>query len=332
MHAAGDGSLLASTVRAMKKPARKTKATKRKSSPATAPRARAGARKRKTSSEGDDEGKGSGQRSLWTGAIAFGLVQIPVRLIVAESSDQLSFHQVDRRDMARIRYQRINEDTGEVVEWADITKSYELEDGSIVPIDDEDFEKANVEASHTIDIQDFVKRSEIPLAYFERPYFIVPQRSAKPYAVLRDALIKKDYVAIALVVIRTRQHLCAIVPEGKGLTLELLRFPEELRPASTVASELPAAHSATAKELALAEQLVESLAGEWDPSKYQDTFKADMLAAIERKAKTGKLPKPRKKAAPGGKVTDLVALLKKSMAAGGKAKPTARGKKKETAA
>lgn len=262
----------------------------------------------------DESSSPRGARSLWTGAISFGLVQIPVRLVGAEKTNELSFHQIDRHDMARIRYERVNEDTGEKVEWSDIIKGYEMPDGTLVPIEDGDFEKANVEASHTIDIQDFVERSAIPPAFFEKPYFLVPNRAAKPYAVLRDAMVKKGLVAIALVVIRTRQHLCAVVPEGKGLMLEILRFDDELKPASTVADELPATDSATAKEIALAEQLIDSLTGEWDPSKYKDTFKDDMLAAIEKKAKTGKIPTPKRARAPA-KVTDLVALLRKSVQA-----------------
>lgn len=299
-----------STPRKKTKSAARARATKK--APAT--KKKAAHRSRKKSG---DEGPASGHRALWTGAISFGLVQIPVRLIGAEKANELSFHQIDRRDLSRIRYQRINEETEELVEWSDIIKGYEMDDGTIVPIEDEDFEKANVAASHTIEIQDFVKREDIPAEYFEKPYFIVPQRSTKPYAVLRDAMIEKGYVAIALVVIRTRQHLCAVIPEGRGLILEMLRFPDELKPANTVADELPEEGAATQKELALASQLIETLAGDFDPKKYKDTFKDEMLEAIAKKAKTGKIPaakKPRSTA----KVTDLVALLKKSVAAGGK--------------
>jgi len=288
-------------------------ATRKRTPSKKAPASKKTTAHRSRKKSGDEEPT-SGLRSLWTGAIAFGLVQIPVRLIGAEKANELSFHQIDRRDLSRIRYQRINEETEETVEWADIIKGYEMDDGTLVPIEDEDFEKANVAASHTIEIQDFVKREDIPAEYFEKPYFIVPQRSAKPYAVLRDAMLEKGYVAIALVVIRTRQHLCAVVPEGRGLMLEILRFHDELKPASTVSDELPEEGAATAKELALASQLIETLAGDFDPKKYKDTFKDDMLAAIEKKAKTGKIPatkKPRSTA----KVTDLVALLKKSVAA-----------------
>jgi len=168
-------------------------------------------------------------RSLWQGAIAFGLVRIPVRLAVAERSRELSFHQLDRRDRARIRYERVNEQTGQKVDYSDIVKGYELDDGSVVVMEAGDFEKAAVEATHTIDILDLVEQDEIPTSYFERPYFILPDRGgSKPYVLIRDALRNQGVVAIGLVVIRSRQHLCAILPSGSGLMLELLRFDEEL--------------------------------------------------------------------------------------------------------
>jgi DNA end-binding protein Ku len=242
-------------------------------------------------------------------------VQIPVRLAAAERSNDIAFHQVDRRDLARIRYERVNEETGEKVEWADITKGYQLDDGTIVPIEEEDIEKANVEATHTIDIQDFVDRGAIPPEYFQKPYFVLPDRSAKPYAVLREAMKQKNTVAIALVVIRTRQHLAALIAEGDALLLEILRFPEELREVDEIADELPPESGASSKEIDLAEQLIDSRAASWDPDRYHDTFRSELLKAIEHKAKTGKLPKAKKKAAGKTKVTDLVTLLKKSVEA-----------------
>lgn len=262
----------------------------------------------------DDAAPAQG-RPLWRGTLGFGLVQIPVKLVVAETHDELTFHQLDKRDMARIHYQRVNENTGEKVEWEDIVKGYEFDDGKVVVVDEKDFEKANVKATSSIDIQDFVARSEIPPMYFERPYVLVPDRgAAKAYAVLRAAMEKQESVAIALVVIRTRQHLCAVMPVGDVMVLELLRFDEELKPLSETA-EQPAKGSVSQKEMALAEQLIESLRAKWEPSKYKDTYRHDLLRAIEKKAKTGKLPasSPKTKA-PSSNVTDLLSLLKKSIA------------------
>ncbi|HEX4478007.1 MAG TPA: Ku protein, partial [Polyangiaceae bacterium] len=197
-------------------------------------------------------------------------MQIPVRLLGAERSQELSFHQLDRRDQARIRYERINEQTGEKVAWDDIVKGFEVDDGSVVVMEDKDFENAAAETTHTIDISDFVDGREISPSFFERPYFVAPDRGGdKPYALIRDVLEKTGLMAIGLVVIRTRQHLCAIFPQGKGLVLEILRFADELAPLKSVSGSFPGDVKASAKEIALAEQLVESLRGKWDPAQYR---------------------------------------------------------------
>lgn len=274
---------------------------------------------RKKSSEKEDKDGAPRGRSLWTGTLGFGLVQIPVRMMTAESHEDISFHQLDKHDMSRIRYERVNESTGKPVAWKDIVKGYELDDGRYVVVEEEDFEKANVKASHAIDISDFVARAQIPPTYFETPYVLVPDRGAgKAYAVLREAMAKKDYVAIGLVVIRTRQHLCAIFPYEGALLLELLRFEEDLKPLADHAPSVPT--PTTKKESELAELLIESLVSDWDPSKYKDTYRHELLAAIQHKAKTGKMPAAGKHAAPKSNVTDLVALLQKSVKSAGKSK------------
>jgi DNA end-binding protein Ku len=250
--------------------------------------------------------------ALWSGNLGFGLVQIPVRLLSAEGHEDLSFHQLDRRDLSRIRYERISEATGRKVAWKDIVKGFEMPDGRYVVVDDEDFEKANVKATHTIDIQSFVDASRIPPMYFERPYVLAPEKgSSKAYAILRGAMLNKGLVAVALVVIRARQHLCAILPVGDLLVLEILRFEEDLKPlANQRRVSIPSA--ASKKEIALAERLIDSLREEWDPSRFQDTYRHDLMRAIASKAKTGKVPKARA-AAPRPNVMNLVALLEKSV-------------------
>ncbi len=293
--------------------ATRTKAKEVRRAPRKAEKKRAKSSRSKDAPSRD--GEGGAARSLWTGAIAFGLVQIPVKLLARESHEDLAFHQLDRRDLSRIRYERVNEATGKKVEWDDVVKGYELPGGKWVTLDDHELEAAHVEATHTIDIQDFVAREEIPPAFFEKPYFVAPDgKSKKAYAVFRDVLEKKGLVAIALVVIRTRQRLAAVFPEGDGLVLETLRFAEELKSPDEVLADLPSRAGATAKELALAEQLVESLAGKWDPAKYRDTFRDEILKSIETKAKTGKLPAPRTTRPSASNVTDLVALLERSVA------------------
>jgi DNA end-binding protein Ku len=255
-----------------------------------------------------------GARALWTGAVSFGLVQIPVRMLTAERADELSFHQLDRHDLSPIGYERVNKVTGKKVAWGDIVKGYQLARDEFVVMTDEDFAHANVAATQTIDILDFVGAGEIPPAYFERPYHLVPDgRSAKAYTVLREAMKKKRLVAVAQVVIRTRQHLCAVIPEGDLLELDILRFAHELKAAPTA----DVAHArATDKELAMAETLIDAMVGPWKPSKYKDTYRDDLLAAIHEKAKRGavaahNVPTATRKAT----TADLLEILRKSVAA-----------------
>ena len=260
---------------------------------------------------------GASTRAVWTGSVGFGLVQIPVRLHSRERSNDLAFHQIDRRDHAPIGYERVNKDTGKPVAWSDIAKGYEIQKGQMVIVDDEDFEKANVSASHTIEIQDFVDASTIEPAFFDRPYVLRPDRGGqKAYAVLRDVLRKRSLAAIGLVVLRTRQHLCAVTAEGDLLALELLRFAHELRPLREIAPRGADASSSkpTAKELALAEQLIERMVADWDPARYRDTYRDDLLAAIRRKAERGVLEPQHVPAAPRARAIDLASLLEKSVA------------------
>ncbi|MEO8875178.1 MAG: Ku protein [Polyangiaceae bacterium] len=269
-------------------------------------------------------------RALWSGTIGFGLVQIPVSLVPAEKSHELSFHQLDERDMSPIGYDRINKTTGKKVEWEHIVKGYEITKGKFVIVTDDDFKKANVESTQSIDIEDFVDRAEIHPTYYERPYYLLPgKKGQKAYAVLRDALAAKDLVAIALVVIRTRQHLCAVMAEGNRLLLELLRFDHELRSAAETSSGK--SEKASPKEIKLAEQLIDGMVTTWDPKKYKDTYTSDLLAAIREKAKTGTIA-PRHAAkhddADQHEATDLISLLQRSVSA---KKGGASGKKAKTA-
>jgi len=269
---------------------------------------------------------GSSARAVWTGSIGFGLVQIPVRLQAREQTNDLAFHQVDRRDHAPIGYERVNKSTGKTVAWGDIAKGYELQKGQLVIVDDEDFEKANVTASQTIEIQDFVEASAIPPAFFDRPYVLLPdKRGQKAFAVLRDVLARKGLAAVALVVLRTRQHLCAVTAEGELLALELLRFAHELRPMREIARGADVgATRPSAKELALAEQLIDRMVVDWDPEQYKDTYRDDLLAAIRRKAETGVLEPQHVPEAPHAAAIDLADLLEKSVAGAKKKKRKSR--------
>ena len=273
-------------------------------------------------------------RAIWKGSIAFGLVQIPVELHVAEESNELSFRQLDKHDFSPIGYDRINKKTGKKVAWNDIVRGFEWEKDEYVVLSDEELESANVEASHTIDIVAFVDAGEVDPIYFERPYYIAPtKQGAKAYALLRETLAKNDQVGIAKVVIRTRQHLAALMPSGDAMTLVQLRFAHELR--SVDALPLPPKNleklGVTAAEQRMADTLVKGMHDEWKPEQYKDTFRDDVLALVEKKAKAGEINTvahlPHEKHAPKtkGNVVDLMDMLKKSLGEKGIPEPAATG-------
>lgn len=294
---------------------------------------------RRSSSDEEAEDGGGTRRALWSGSISFGLLQIPVSLYTAEQSNELHFHQLDRHDLAPIHYQRVNANTGKTVEWKDIVRGYEYARGEYVVIDDDDLIAANVEATQTIDLQDFVDAKAILPTFFERPYYVTPgKRAEKAYALFRDALERKKVAAVGTVVIRTRQHLCALFPRKDVILLELLRFAHDLR--GTEGLALPKGSVGDARvsprELAMAEELIESMRADWEPEKYRDQYHDDLLALIERKAKTGKVEAPARREAPRSNVVDLMALLRKSVAARQRDRPAeeapaAQGKIKRSA-
>ncbi|MGB4581039.1 MAG: Ku protein [Coriobacteriia bacterium] len=260
-------------------------------------------------------------RSIWTGDISFGLVTIPVEVHPAEEPRELAFHQLDRRDLAPVKQKRVNAVTGEEVPWEEVVKGYEYDPGQYVVVTDDDLRAANVEATRTIDIVAMIKAEEIPLSYFDKPYFLTPATSAarKAYAILRETLARSGYIALAYIVIRTRQRVAALVPAGDALMLEILRFPHELRSAKDI--EFPSADlgelGVTEKELALAGQLVEAMVEPFDPSNLTDSFRDDVLDLIERKVTTGEVAAvpepPEAPPAEGGEVVDMMALLKRSL-------------------
>ena len=262
-------------------------------------------------------------RGLWKGAISFGLVNVPVELFSAEKrSSELDLTMLDRRDFAPVGYKRYNKSTGEDVAWAEIVKGYEHQDGKYVVLSDEDFRRANVEASRTVEILAFVDLAEIPAVFFETPYYLAPgKRGEKAYALLRETLKKAGKAGIATVVIRTRQYLAALIPQDDVLILNTLRYASELKDVEEVG--LP--HTAvkgpkvTAKELDMALRLVDDMAEEWKPEKFKDTYRDDLLARIKEKIKKGETEeitapqKGEKQPAAGAQVIDLMTLLKKSV-------------------
>jgi len=265
-------------------------------------------------------------RELWKGAIHFGLVHIPVSLYPAEQREELSYSMLDRRDLAPVGYKRFNKNTGDEVPYEQIVKGYEYEEGRYVTLEKEDFKRANVEASQTVDIVGFVDATDIPAYYYETPYYLgVGKHGEKGYALLRETLQRTGRVGIANVVIRTRQHLAALYPQGKLLMLNILRYQNEIRPSDDVKvpEDLKDA-KVQPRELAMAERLVEDMVMKWDPAEYHDTYRDDLLKLIEEKAQGNLKPVPKARAPREAQVIDFASLLEKSLAArkkGGRAEP-----------
>ncbi len=261
-------------------------------------------------------------RAIWKGSIAFGLVQIPVELHVAEESDELSVRQLDKHDFSPIGYDRINKRTGKKVAWEDIVRGFEWDKDEYVVLSDEELASANVEATHTIDILAFVDDGDVDPVYFEKPYYVTPTKQGqKAYALLRATMAKNKQIGVAKVVIRTRQHLAALMPSGDALTLVTLRFAHELR--DTKALALPGRSleklGVSDAEMRMAETLVRGMHDEWKPEQYKDTFRDDVMALVEKKVKAGavntvaELPRERHEAKPKSNVVDLMDMLKRSL-------------------
>lgn len=322
-------------------------ATRRARSTA-APR-RSSAKKKRAPSEADDEraerplaaegGAKGVPRALWTGSLGFGLLQIPVSLHTASATQELRFHQLDERTHDPIGYKRVNKVTGDEVEWEHIVRGYEVDKGEYVVITDEDMKAADVDATQSIDIVDFVDREAVQPVWFDKPYYLAPtKRAERAYALFREALVRTHKVAIAKVVIRTRQHLAMVYPSGAALVLEILRWAHELR--SPRGLDLPSEDISELKvgdrELEMAEELVERMSSDWDPSRYHDEYREAVLAMIEEKARSGKVTEVRHPKAEGAapqRTADLVALLRKSLDATGAEKPPGgRSKKGRSAA
>jgi DNA end-binding protein Ku len=260
-------------------------------------------------------------RTLWKGAISFGLVNIPVGLYSAENRNSFDLDLLDKRTLTPVGFKRYNKETGKDVSWNDIVKGYEYEKRKYVVLTDEDFRRANVEATETVEIVKFVEASEIAPVYFETPYYLAPQkRGEKGYALLREILIQKQKVAIANVVIRTRQYVAALMPLGDVIVMTTLRYANEIRPADNL--DVPSRNlktlRITAKELEMGNRLVEGMSGKWNPKEFHDTYHEDLMALIEKRIKAGKTEtidesEPKAKRRQEGRVIDLMALLKKSV-------------------
>ncbi|HEY5753744.1 MAG TPA: Ku protein [Chthoniobacterales bacterium] len=274
-------------------------------------------------------------RAIWKGAISFGLVNIPIALYPATKTEELKFRLLRSSDHSPVNYKRIAEVDGREVPWDEVVKGYEYEKGRFVVFKDEDFRRVDIEATQTVDIIHFVPLDEVNPIFFHKPYYMEPQKGGdKAYVLLRDALQNSRMIAIAKVVIKTRQHLAAVKPQNKGLMLELMHFADELRDVKEF--KPPTEQKAGKKELQMAAALIESMSAEWKPEEYVDEYRVALEKAIEEKIEKGDkaLPKaPRRR--PPSNVIDLVSVLKKSLEETGanrKRRPSRSGTRRKPAA
>lgn len=250
-------------------------------------------------------------RSLWTGAIGFGLVNIPVKLYSATESSNLDLDMLDKKDHSNIRFMRVNEKTGKEVQWANIVKGFKLPNDEYVVLNEKDFESASAKKTKVIEITDFVKETEIDSVYYETPYYLEPEKSGvRAYALLREALQKSGKVGIASFVMRSKEGLAILRPSEKVIILNRIRFFEEIR--DTADLTLPAKTEVKANELKMAISLIDQLTGKFDISKYKDTYSADLMKVIKAKSK-GKPVKASKLKVVHSKSKDLMTQLKESL-------------------
>lgn len=265
-------------------------------------------------------------RAIWKGSISFGLVNIPIALFPATRKEDLKFRMLRKKDLSPINYKRVAEKDGKEVPWDEIVKGYEYEKGKYVILKDEDFQRVDLEATQTVDIQDFVDVEEIDPMFFYKPYYLEPQKGGdKAYVLLRDALKENNKVGIAKVVIKTRQYLAGVKPEEDVLILELMHFAEEL--ADPEKLHVPKKLEAGKREMQMARALIDSMSAKWDPEKYHDDYREAVMKVIEEKVEHGgkDIEEKPKKAPKATKVIDLVSVLQQSLAQTGAAKKRSTG-------
>jgi DNA end-binding protein Ku len=272
--------------------------------------------------------------TLWTGSISFGLVTIPVSLVTAEVRDELDFTLLDRRDDSPIGYQKISKRTGKPVPADRIVRGFPYQDGRYVVLSDADLRRASPERTQRIDVLSFVEAAEIPPRYFDRPYYLEPARGGeRGYALFREALRRTGRVAVATVVVKTRQHLAAILVQDRVLVLDVLRYASELRDPSRLRVPGPnlKALRVSDRELRMAERLITEMTGTWEPERYRDEYRDELMAFIKKRGRAGRLasaaePEEEPARRPRADVIDIADLLRKSLAGTGS---RARGKPAE---
>ncbi|MCO6431533.1 MAG: Ku protein [Deltaproteobacteria bacterium] len=273
--------------------------------------------------------------AIWKGGINFGLVHIPVVLHSAETRDEIDFTMLDRRDHSRVRYRRVNENSGKEVPWEEIVKGYEYDKGQYIEMTDEDFKRARLESTQNVHIVDFVERAQIPPAYYDKPYYLVPTKAGiKGYTLLRETLKRVDRVAVSKVTIRTKEYLAGVFVEDYALLLILFRYHHELKEPSQFDlphESLKALHI-TEKEINMAIKLVEDMTAEWKPEQYVDAYHDALSRIINEKIShrpARHKPAPADEAKVPGKVIDIMELLQRSVAQQEKKKRSGNSKRKE---
>jgi DNA end-binding protein Ku len=247
-------------------------------------------------------------RPIWSGTISFGLVSVPVRMFSATQSQELRFHFLDRRDLEPIGYEKVRKDTGKPVPKDEIVRGFEISKGTYVPLEDENLDRLDIELTHSIDICDFVSIDEIDPIYFRKAYYLLPQDGAeKPYRLLVKALDETAKVGIAKVVIRNKQHLAALRSADGRLILETMYYADEIREPESVDGRTRVEKA----EVDMAKSLVENLSASFDPKKYDDSYRKELLDLIKAKAKGKELPEPAEQEE--AEVVDLMAALRESV-------------------
>lgn len=257
-------------------------------------------------------------RTLWKGAISFGLVHIPVTLHSATAENRMKFNLLDKSTMTRVGNQQVNKATGEAMPREEIVKGFEVEKDQYVVLTPDEIKQALPRSTQTIEIEAFVDREQVPSVFFHKPYFVSPagKGGQKPFALLRETLERTGKVGIAKVVISTKQHLAMLLPQDKGLVLNLLRWSDEVR--DTAGLAWPGEDvKVSAAELKMAEQLVDAMAGDWQPDLFHDEFREKLMALVEQKSKEGGLhavaPLPGEDVPASAEVIDLTELLRRSL-------------------
>ena len=251
-------------------------------------------------------------RAIWKGAVSFGLVNVPIRLYSATENHDVQFRQVHREDGGRIKYQRTCSIDGEVVAFDDIAKGYETADGDMVVLTDEDFKDLPARTSKEIAVKQFVPADQIDPIYLDKCYYLEPDKSAtKPYVLLRDALAKADRMAIVTVSIRTRMTMAVLRVKDGVIVMQTMLWPDEVRAADF--ANIDEDQHATAQELAMAETLIDQLAGDYEPSEYEDDYAIALQALVKAKVEGGEVQAAEEPEGESGQVVDLLAALAKSV-------------------